>query len=86
MRDVVSEDTLRRALQAIPEEPGMPWMQRHIDKSVMTLIGAPWILDVDVTIKPLYGKQEGAEVGFNPKKPGRPSHAYHSYQMAGRGR
>lgn len=83
MRDVVSEDTLRRALQAIEEEPGIQWMQRHIDKSVMALIGAPWILDVDVTIKPLYGKQEGAVVGFNPKKPGRPSHAYHSYQVAG---
>jgi hypothetical protein len=83
MEDVVSEDTLRRALQAIEEEAGMKWMQQHMDKSVMVLIGAPWILDVDVTIKPLYGKQEGAVVGFNPKKPGRPSHAYHSYQMAG---
>lgn len=83
MRDVVSEDTLRRALQAIENAPGTHWMQQHIDKSVMPLIGAPWILDVDVTIKPLYGKQEGSEVGFNPKKPGRPSHAYHSYQMAG---
>lgn len=83
MKDVVSEDTLRRALQAIPDDPGMQWMQQHIDKSVHALIGAPWILDVDVTIKPLYGKQEGAAVGFNPKKPGRPSHAYHSYQMAG---
>jgi hypothetical protein len=83
MTDVVSEDTLRRGLQAIPEGLGIQWMQRHIDKSVTALIGAPWILDVDVTIKPLYGKQEGAEVGFNPKKPGRPSHAYHTYQMAG---
>ena len=83
MKEGVSEDTLRRALQAIEEESGYQWMQRHIDKSVLTLIGAPWILDVDVTIKALYGKQEGAEVGFNPKKPGRPSHAYHTYQMAG---
>ena len=83
MKEVVSEDTLRRALQAIEEEAGVQWMQRHIDKSVLALISEPWILDVDVTIKPLYGKQEGAEVGFNPKKPGRPSHAYHSYQMAG---
>ena len=83
MKDVVSEDTLRRALQAIEEELGVQWEQRHIDKSVMALIGAPWILDVDVTIKPLFGKQEGAVVGFNPKKPGRPSHAYHSYQIAG---
>lgn len=37
----------------------------------------------DATIKPLYGHQEGAAIGYNPKKPGRPSHAYHTYLMAG---
>jgi hypothetical protein len=26
----------------------------------------PWVLDVDATIKPLYGHQEGAVVGYNP--------------------
>ena len=30
----------------------------------------PWVLDIDVTVKPLYGKQEGAVVGYNPTKPG----------------
>jgi len=35
------------------------------------------VLDVDTTIKPLYGEQEGAELGYNPHKPGRPSHCYH---------
>jgi hypothetical protein len=34
-------------------------------------------------VKPLYGHQEGAVVGYNPKKPGRPSHCYHTYSMAG---
>ncbi|MDF0672714.1 MAG: hypothetical protein P0120_00005 [Nitrospira sp.] len=33
-------------------------------------------------MKGLYGKQEGAVVGYNPKKPGRPSHSYHSAFMA----
>jgi hypothetical protein len=33
----------------------------------------PWVLDVDVTIKQLYGKQEGAVLGYNPVKPGRPT-------------
>jgi hypothetical protein len=28
------------------------------------------------------GRQEGAEVGYNPHKPGRPSHAYHTYWIA----
>ena len=36
----------------------------------------------DTTIKPLYGHQEGAEIGYNPKKPGRPSHTYHTYLIA----
>ena len=80
---VVSEDTVRRALIAVDEVAGRTWMQTHLDASVWPLLSAPWILDVDVTIKPLYGKQEGAVLGYNPKKPGRPSHAYHTYQMAG---
>jgi hypothetical protein len=29
-------------------------------------------------VKTLYGEQEGAEIGYNPHKPGRPSHAYHT--------
>lgn len=37
------------------------------------------MLDIDNTVKPLYGHQEGAELGYNPKKPGRPSHNYHTY-------
>jgi Transposase DDE domain group 1 len=30
----------------------------------------------------LYGHQEGAEVGYNPARPGRPSHAYHTYMLS----
>jgi len=40
------------------------------------------VLDVDTTIKPLYGEQEGAELGYNPHKPGRPSHCYHTYMLS----
>ena len=82
MAGIVAEDTVRRALRAMDEEAGRSWLQTHLDASVLPLLSAPWILDVDVTVKPLYGKQEGALVGYNPKKPGRPSHAYHTYQMA----
>lgn len=83
MSAVVSEDTVRRALMAMDEAAGMSWLQEHLDSSVQPLLLAPWILDTDVTVKPLYGKQEGALIGYNPHKPGRPSHAYHTYQMAG---
>jgi hypothetical protein len=83
MSALVSEDTVRRALAAMEEAAGVGWLQEHLDASVWPLLAAPWVLDTDVTVKPLYGKQEGALVGYNPHKPGRPSHAYHTYQMAG---
>jgi hypothetical protein len=83
MSGVVAEDTLRRGLKAIDETAGVQWLSGHIGRTVWGLLEAPWILDVDVTVKPLYGKQQGAVVGYNPYKPGRPSHAYHSYQVSG---
>ena len=78
MDAVVSEDTVRRALRAMEQIAGVNWLQDHLDASALPLLSAPWILDTDVTVKPLYGKQEGAVVGYNPHKPGRPSHAYHT--------
>lgn len=83
MNKVISEDALRRALAAIPEAEGVAWLDSHLSESVTPLLDAPWILDIDTTVKPLYGKQEGAVVSYNPKKPGRPSHSYHTYLMAG---
>ena len=82
MKRIVAEDTVRRGLAAMEEAAGRSWLQTHLDASVLPLLSAPWIMDIDVTVKPLYGKQEGAVIGYNPKKPGRPSHAYHTYQMA----
>jgi len=82
MAKVVSEDAVRRALKKIEEEAGRAWLQEQLDYGTRPLLREPWILDVDTTVKPLYGHQEGAVVGDNPKKPGRPSHSYHSYILA----
>ena len=79
----IGEDALRRALAVTPGTEGVAWLDRHLNESVAALLDAPWILDIDTTVKPLYGKQEGAVVSYNPKKPGRPSHTYHTYLMAG---
>ncbi len=79
MKKVISEDALRRGLAATPEGEGVAWLDQHLNESVATLLDAPWILDIDTTVKPLYGKQEGAKVSYNPKKPGRPAHTYHTY-------
>lgn len=83
MRKVISEDALRNALKRIPETAGTSWLDTHLADSVAPLLDGAWILDTDTAIKPLYGHQEGALIGYNPKKPGRPSHAYHTYLMAG---
>ena len=73
MDRVMSEDSVRRALAKIDEAAGVEWLQRHLDYAFRPLLGEPWILDVDTTVKPLYGRQEGAVIGYNPHKPGRPS-------------
>jgi hypothetical protein len=79
MRKVISEDAVRRGFDKIEEDAGLSWLQEHLDYCTRPLLGEPWILDVDTTVKPLYGHQEGAVVSYNPHKPGRPSHSYHLY-------
>lgn len=78
----MSDDSAHRALKKINENTGINWLQNHLYSSYESLLKTPWILDVDVTVKPLYGHQEGAKLGYNPQKPGRPSHTYHTYMMA----
>lgn len=82
MAKVVCEDTVRRGFQQMDEVAGVTWLTEHLRRCYEPLLCLPWIMDGDTTIKPLYGKQEGAEIGFNPHKPGRPSHTYHTYLMA----
>jgi hypothetical protein len=82
MSKVISDDSAIRALKRMDETAAIQWLQRHLQSCYEPLLSTPWILDVDVTVKPLYGRQEGAKVGYNPHKPGRPSHTYHSYIMA----
>ncbi|MDH5253051.1 MAG: transposase, partial [Nitrospira sp.] len=79
---LVSEDAARRALARIDEASGVAWLDRHLAKTTQPVLTTPWILDLAATVTCLYGKQEGAVVGDNPKKPGRPSHSYHSALMA----
>ena len=78
MKKVVSEDAVRRGLAKLDEAAGLVWLRTHLDYCSSPLLSEPWVLDIDSTIKPLYGSQEGARVGYNPHKPGRPSHCYHN--------
>lgn len=87
MKQVASEDAVRRAMlrlakNALDREKSMSWLRRHLRKTLDPLFSVPWTLDIDVTVKPVYGYQPGSIVGYNPQKPGRPSHALHSFVMA----
>lgn len=82
MRKVLSEDSVRRSFQNIDPDKCKKWQQYHLKYCYEPLLVEDWILDIDTTIKQLYGRQEGAEVSYNPKKPGRPSHIIHTYTMA----
>lgn len=82
MRKVMSEDSARRAFkQASPEETGQ-WLRQHLRRTYEPLLEHGWVMDLDSTVKPLYGKQEKAVKGYNPTKPGRPSHVVHTYLLA----
>jgi Transposase DDE domain group 1 len=78
MTKVASEDSVRRALKGIDGEESDVWLKKQLKASYEPLLEEPWALDMDTTVKPLYGHQEDAKRGYNPSKPGRPSHAYHT--------
>ena len=82
MNKVVSEDSVRRSFSGLDEAEGVAWLQDSLQEVYAPLLSEPWLLDADTTVKPLYGRQEGSEVGYNPHKPGRPSHTYHTDMIA----
>lgn len=79
---LVSEDSVRRGLRRTDPVSGRQWLTGHLRQSWWDVLTTPWILDVDTTIKPIYGRQEGAHLGYNPQKPGRPSHALRTYWIS----
>ena len=80
---VRSEDSVRRAFQqGEDDQPYTNWTRKQLAASYEPLLSEPWILDMDATVKPLYGHPEAAVKGYHPRKPGRPSPVYHTYFMA----
>ncbi len=49
---------MRRALIKIEEQAGLAWLQEHLDYCTRPLLSEPWVLDIDTSVKPLYGHQE----------------------------
>jgi len=79
---LMSCDSVRRNLKSIPMAAGVEWIWNENLHLMEPLLDQDYILDMDPTVKPLYGHQEGAEFGYNPQKPGRPSHCYHAFCIA----
>jgi hypothetical protein len=82
MKKVMSEDSVRKAFRVVDDGVCAAWQLKHQHRCYDSLLREPWILDLDTTVKTLYGHQEGAVVGYNPHKPGRASHTYHTYFVA----
>src|SRR5207248_3861022 len=82
MKKVMSEDSARRAFKQASPEATREWLKKHLRHTYDSLLENTWVMDLDSTVKPLYGKQEKAVKGYNPGKPGRPSHVVHTYLMA----
>jgi hypothetical protein len=83
MSKVCSEDSVRRAFAGADPAACALWQTAALRRAWLPALRHPWVMDMDATVKPLYGHQEGAEIGYNPHKPGRPSHAYHSLFVRG---
>jgi hypothetical protein len=83
MGKVCSEDSVRRAFADADPHACALWQIGALRQTWLPGLSPPWVLDLDVTVKPIYGHQEGAEVGYNPHKPGRPSHTYHTLFVRG---
>lgn len=67
--------SLRRFLARLGKQ-GLPALDRLHQRLRAGFAGCPSsvILDLDTTVLTVYGHQQGARVGYNPKKRGRPSY------------
>lgn len=78
MGKAVSEDSARKAFGRGSEQGWLDFLEAENFKAYEPLLQEAYVLDLDMTVVPLYGHQEGAEVSYNPAKPGRPSRNIHT--------
>lgn len=78
-KNCTQDERLKRQTQL---DKSNAWMDAALRESTFDALDTDWILDCDTTVKLLFGHQEGAEIGYNPTKPGRPSHNIHTYWIA----
>jgi hypothetical protein len=76
----VSEDSVRRGFRKGTGGDWAAWdrwLSTAERAAVLPLLAERYILDLDTSVKLVYGRQEGAEIGYNPLRPGRPSQSLH---------
>lgn len=73
LKRVRGEDALPRLLRPLTEAQARTWLGTA-EAELYRGLPARFIGDWDSTVNTRYGQQEGAEVGYNPFKHGRPSH------------
>ena len=78
-KNATQDERLKRQTQL---DKSTEWMDAALRESTFDALSTDWILDCDTTVKLLFGHQDGAEIGYNPSKPGRPSHNIHTYWVA----
>ncbi len=74
-------DEAQRATRLAQLVKSTSWMDTALSESTGEALNTAWILDADTSVKLLYGHQTGAEISYNPRKPGRPSHTLHTYSL-----
>ena len=67
------EDAFRRLCAALSVEQARGWLAAG-EQAICRALPENAVADWDSTVNSRYGKQEDAEPGYNPHKPGRPSH------------
>jgi hypothetical protein len=60
-----SEDSVRRAFEDADDSAVTAWIDQQMDRTFAPLLEQEWVLDLDATIKTLYGHQEEARIGYN---------------------
>ena len=63
---IVCEDSVRRALKSADGRELDTWLARHEKDIFDRLLSFQYAVDIDNTVKPIFGHQEGAELGYNP--------------------
>ena len=79
MTKVVSEECGTPPSGGIDEAAGVKWLQDHLEERVAPRWSIPWILDREVTVKPLWVTMKGWRRATTPQA--RPALAHLPHQF-----